>query len=52
MTDDDESWRLWEFKDQERYHFATTFKPAEKTRIRAEIETGEVYDNLARFFYR
>ncbi|MEM9161232.1 MAG: TonB-dependent receptor plug domain-containing protein, partial [Verrucomicrobiota bacterium] len=31
MYDEDESWRLWEFKDQERFAFAGTFRVSEKT---------------------
>lgn len=50
MWDEEESWRLFEFKDQKRYHFATTWRVAENTIIRGEIEWGEVIDNLARSY--
>ncbi|MCB1122314.1 MAG: hypothetical protein KJT03_12250, partial [Verrucomicrobiae bacterium] len=50
MWDDDETWRLFEFKDQERYHFTTTWKATDTTVIRGEIEWGEVIDNLGRSY--
>ena len=50
MWDEDETWRLWEFKDQERFHFATTWKVADNTIVRGEIEWGNVLDNLGRSF--
>jgi hypothetical protein len=50
MWDEDESWRRWEFKDQKRYHLATTWRAGENTTVRAEAEWGEIVDNLARSY--
>lgn len=50
MWDKDESWRLWEFKDQERFHLTTTWKVADNTIVRGEIESGNVLENLGHGF--
>ncbi|MCB1124653.1 MAG: TonB-dependent receptor plug domain-containing protein, partial [Verrucomicrobiae bacterium] len=50
VWDEEDSWRRFEFKDQERYHFATTWKATDTTVVRGEIEWGEVIDNLGRSY--
>lgn len=50
MWDNDETWRQWEFKDQQRVHLASTWKVAENTVLRAEFEDGTIKDNLARSY--
>lgn len=50
MYDTDESWRMWEFKDQERIALAATWKLSENTTVRGEMETGEIEDNLGRSY--
>lgn len=50
MWDEDESWRYFEFKNQKRFHLASTWRAGAKTTIRGEIEWGEVKDNLGRAY--
>ena len=50
MYDTDESWRMWEFKDQERFALAATWKAGEDTIIRGEVEWGTIDDNLGRSY--
>jgi len=50
MWDEDESWRLWEYKNQERFALAATWKLSENTLVRGEVETGEIEDNLGRSY--
>ncbi|MEX0321969.1 MAG: TonB-dependent siderophore receptor [Puniceicoccaceae bacterium] len=50
MWEEGETWRLWEFKDQRRFHFASTWKIADRTTLRVEAEEGYVLDNLARSY--
>lgn len=48
VTEDRNGYRLGEFRDQDRIHFTTTFKPTKNTTIRGEYEAGEVIENLPR----
>lgn len=50
MWDNDETWRQWEYKDQQRFHIASTWKVAENTTLRAEFEDGTIDDNLGRSY--
>lgn len=48
MTETSESWREFEDYQANRLHLAATWKVSEQGTLRAEIETGEVQDNIAR----
>lgn len=50
MTDETDTWRNFEFKDQQRVHLAATYKAGENTTLRAEAEWGDIQDNLARSY--
>ncbi len=48
MTEDSEGWRNFESYEADRLHLAARWKLGEKSMLKAEFETGEVEDNVAR----
>ncbi len=42
MHSEADGWRPNEYDDQDRFHLALKYRPAQKTEIRAELEFGEV----------
>ena len=48
VAENSDSWREHEDYEARRLHLAATWKLSERSTLRAELETGEVNDNIAR----
>lgn len=48
VVEDSETWRMFEDYSAQRIHLAGTYQFNEKNKLRAEFETGNVEDNVAR----